>query len=62
MQRQALTELQGAIQLSEKHRDYISRELLEKLVEETEEHIDWIETQQWLIENTGLENYLQSAM
>ena len=54
--------LLAAISACEEKQDYISRELLEKLLEETEEHIDWLETQLWLIENTGLENYLQSGM
>ena len=31
-------------------------------LEELEEQIDWIESQQWLIGNAGLENYLQSMM
>ena len=52
--------LQGAIKLCEESRDFISRDGLTALLKETEEHIDWVESQQWLIENTGLENYLQS--
>jgi bacterioferritin len=62
MQQLALAQLQEAIAVCEKQQDYISRELLEKLLEECEEHIDWIETQQWLIENSGLQNYLQSQI
>ena len=54
--------LQQAIHTCETIKDYVSRELLDELLEETEAHIDWIETQQWLIENSGLENYLQSQM
>jgi bacterioferritin len=54
------TRLQATIKQCEDDRDFISRDELSELLEETEEHIDWIETQQWLIENTGLENYLQS--
>ena len=54
--------LQEAIRQCEEARDFITRELLEEVLEETEEQIDWIETQQWLIENSGLENYLQSQM
>jgi bacterioferritin len=41
-------------------RDYISRDMLEHILDDIEEQIDWRETQQWLIENTGLQNYLQS--
>ena len=54
------TNLQKAIKLCEKNSDFISRDELTEIMEETEDHIDWIESQQWLIENTGLENYLQS--
>ena len=43
-------------------RDFISRDQLEDLLKETEEHIDWVETQQHLIAAVGLENYLQAQM
>lgn len=54
--------LQEGINLSELKQDYITRELLEDLLEETESQIDWLESQLWLIENSGLENYLQSSI
>jgi bacterioferritin len=42
--------------------DYVSRKLLVDILEEEEEHLDWIETQQHLIREVGIQNYLQSAI
>ena len=49
-----------AIQLCETQQDYVSRELLEDLLEHCEETIDWLETQHSLIGEVGSANYLQS--
>ena len=54
--------LKEGIAHCESVRDYVSRDLLLKLLDETEEHIDHIETQLGLIEQVGLANYLQSQM
>lgn len=59
---EARTDLVAAITDAEALQDYISRELLEKLLEVKEERIDWLETQISLIGNVGLPNYLQSSM
>ncbi|MDR2128293.1 MAG: bacterioferritin [Burkholderiaceae bacterium] len=49
-----------AIATCEKLEDFVTRDLLEKFKHENEESIDWIETQQDLIDAMGLQNYLQS--
>ena len=54
--------IRSAIDFCESIQDYVTRDLLPDLLEETEEEIDWLETQQWLMDNSGLENYLQSMM
>ena len=54
--------LKEAIKVSETNSDFVSREIFNKILEDTEEHIDWLETQQSLVENVGLENYLQEQM
>jgi len=54
--------MRSAIELCEKEQDYVSRELLEDILEYEESHVDWIESQQFLIQNLGIENYLQSMM
>jgi len=54
--------LKEAIAYCESVADYITRELFEDILESEEEHIDWLETQLGLIDQTGLQNYLQSQM
>lgn len=58
----SLVDLQAAIKLCEEKQDYISREALDKIQNEQEEQIDWLETQQHLIKVMGIENYLQSQL
>ncbi|MFT5924002.1 MAG: bacterioferritin [Paraglaciecola sp.] len=54
--------LKKSIHLCETLQDFVTRDLLESILIYEEEHIDWIETQQYQIKNLGLENYLQSQI
>jgi bacterioferritin len=62
LERGSLVSLRDGIAQCEGARDYISREILEDILEDTEEHVDFLETQLELIEKVGLQNYLQSHM
>ena len=55
-------DLKAAIAHCEQVGDYVSRELLEDILESEEEHIDFLETQLELIERVGLQNYCQSQI
>jgi bacterioferritin len=61
-QQEQIKLLHDCIELCEQERDYVSRELLVDILEYEEEHVDWIEAQQFLIKHTGIENYLQSQL
>jgi len=54
--------VKDGIAASEKAGDYVSRDLFKEILEDTEEHIEWIETQLELINMVGLPNYLQAQM
>jgi bacterioferritin len=54
--------LKKAISLCEELQDFVSRDLLESFLSYEEDHIDWIETQQYQIKHLGIENYLQSQV
>lgn len=58
----AIPLLREAIAYCESERDFVSRELLETILDNEEEHVDWLETQLGLIDKVGIENYLQSKM
>ncbi len=62
LEMEQLTQLREAIAYCESTSDFVSRELLEDILEDEEEYVDWIETQQHLLRNVGSENYLQSQM
>jgi bacterioferritin len=54
--------IKDGIAYCESARDYVSRDLLRGILDDTEEHIDFLETQLELLGKVGLENYLQSQM
>lgn len=58
----ALPDLREAITYCESVQDYGSRDLLTKILTSEESHVDWLETQLDIIENVGVENYLQSYL
>lgn len=62
LERGAQVTVKEGIAAAEKAADYVSRDLLLEILEDTEEHIDWLETQRDLIDKVGLQNYLQSQM
>jgi bacterioferritin len=62
MERKGREDLLAAIAACEDTADYVSRHILRHILDDTEEHIDWLETQLELIEKVGEQNYLQSQM
>jgi bacterioferritin len=56
---EALPTLKDAIQHCEAVRDYVSRDLFQKILDSEEEHVDTLETQFEMIERMGIQNYIQ---
>lgn len=59
LEMEAIPLLRDAIRYCEEIRDYISREIFERILESEEEHVDFLETQFEMIERMGLQNYVQ---
>ena len=62
LEQMAVPDLRDGIEYCESVRDYISRDLLRRILDSEEEHIDWLETQLELMDKVGQENYLQKKM
>ena len=60
MEMDAIPDLREGIKHCEETRDYVSREIFERILESEEEHVDFLETQLDLVEKLGEQNYLQS--
>lgn len=58
-EQKAIVDLRDGIAHAESVRDYVTRELFEKILESEEEHIDFIEKQLDMIALMGIENYIQ---
>ena len=62
LEHDAIPALRRAIAVMEEEPDFVTRDLLNKILTNEESHVDWLETQIGLIDGMGLENYLQSQM
>lgn len=61
LENDAIPDLREAIVHCESVRDFVSRDLLQSILDSEEDHVDWLETQLGLIGKMGLENYTQRA-
>ncbi|MCB2047607.1 MAG: bacterioferritin [Novosphingobium sp.] len=59
VEHEAIPLLKDAIAHCESARDYVSREIFERILENEEEHVDFLERQFDMIERMGLQNYIQ---
>ncbi len=62
LEMEAIPDLREAIAYCESVNDYVSREILESILESEEEHVDWLEEQFDRIKHAGIQNYLQEMM
>jgi bacterioferritin len=61
MELDAIPDLRAGIAYCEAHKDYVTRDLFDRILQSEEEHVDWLETQLELLDQLGTQNYLQSA-
>ena len=62
IEQKAHSYLLEGVKYCESSSDFVTRELFDKILEDEETHVDWLETQLDLIDNVGLQNYSQSMM
>lgn len=62
LERAAQLTIKEGIAACEAARDYVSRDILQDILDDTEEHIDYLETQIDLVAKVGVQNYLQTQM
>ncbi len=58
----AIPQYREAIVLFEESKDFVSRDLLQDILNAEEAHVDWLETQLDLIRRIGIESYLQTQV
>ncbi len=61
-QMEQVKQLKDTIALCEQHKDFVSREILSEILEYEEDFVDWLEIQQYQMNNVGMQNYLQSKV
>jgi len=57
-----VTDMKAMIELCEKEQDFVTREILVNILDYEEDYVDWLETQQYQIENIGLARYIQTQI
>ncbi|WP_313951631.1 bacterioferritin [Accumulibacter sp.] len=62
LERGAHADLIAGVAHCESVKDYVSRDLLQAILNDTEDHVDYLETQLELIDKVGVQNYLQTQM
>jgi bacterioferritin len=62
LEQSAQAKCREAIVYCESVKDFVSREIFVDILDDTEEHIDWLEIQIGLVDKVGIANYQQSAV